>query len=296
MSSAPQFSDVGKQARGVFGSGYNHGKVTMGVKQKVKEYDVSLSVSAKDDLDRSSLKSDTSISTKIQHVVLPQPISVSIKTDSNGNVSTDAAYKEKLNDEITVSSSVGLDLKTKKGKGGANCTYSFPFVSGILNANAVIDGQTKEISKPGATASACFGTKEFAIGCQVNVDLEKQEIKKREVVSQAAVDNLEISFSSCDGTKFGAGFYYKVRDTSYAFQTSVDKASKDPTFRSGVAFTCKYSKEVTFSAKLNSVGQVAGSFNNKVSPNLTLAASVMVDTLSFTGYEKHSIGLGISLS
>lgn len=178
MSSAPQFSDVGKQARGVFGSGYNHGKLTMGVKQKVKEYDVSLSVSAKDDLDRSSLKSDTSISTKIQHVVLPQPISVSIKTDSNGNVSTDAAYKEKLNDEITVSSSVGLDLKTKKGKGGANCTYSFPFVSGILNANAVIDGQTKEISKPGATASACFGTKEFAIGCQVNVDLEKQEIKK----------------------------------------------------------------------------------------------------------------------
>merc|ERR1719431_445665 len=129
----PSYSDIGKQARDVFGKGYHFGLVKLDVKSKIKEHGLSLT---------EKWNTDNSLNTTVDYDKLCDGLKLTLdgsfqpnSGDKAGKFKTEYKHEKFLfNADVNLASSPVVNMSTSVGHGPYALGYqtAFPLESPLL--------------------------------------------------------------------------------------------------------------------------------------------------------------------
>jgi len=279
--SPPTFGDLGKQARDIFGKGYNFGVVKLETKSKSQ--------------------TGVEVTSGGMHVLESGKVNGNLETKYKCN-EHGLTFTEAWSTDNILKTEVALDDKVAKGlklvlnssfapatgvvKGVVKSTYKADIIT--VNTDSSLD------ACPALTGAAVVAYKKWMLGGQVGFDSAKSKLTKANFSVGFSDKDFTLHTFCNDGAEYGGSLYHKIsKDLEGAVDVGYSNGSNLTKFGMG----CKYSLDGSsiVRAKVNNASQVGLSYQHTLKDGVTLTLSTMLDAKNFAG-GKHKLGLALDFS
>jgi len=272
------YSDIGKQARDVFGKGYHFGLVKLDVKSKSSS-GVQINASGSSSTDGSKVSG--SLETKYK--IAEHGLSLTEKWNTNNSLSTTLDYEKLVPGlKLTLDGSFEPNTGVKAGKFKTEYKHDKLLFNADLNLAA----------NPVVNIASTVGHGPYTLGYQTAFDTGKSALTKHNLALAFASGDMIMHATASDAKVFGGGVYLK---NSSSLETGITLSSGSG---SGSAFAlgCKYTlgPDASIRAKVDNASQVGLSYQQKLRDGITLTMSANVDgkKLNDAG---HKLGVAIEM-
>lgn len=274
----PSYSDIGKQARDVFGKGYHFGVVKLEVKSKT-----STGVEFTAGGNSSNGKVAGNLETKYKCSDYGMTFTEKWNTDNTLNATVDVQDKVMPGVKLTLDGNYQPNTGAMAGKLKTEYKHEKLVFSADVNLAA----------NPVVNASASVGQGPWAVGYQTAFDAGKSALVKNNFALSYATPEMIIHATGTDKKVFGGGVYHKVKpglETGVTINSAVGGAT---TFAVG----CKYdlAKDSCVRAKVDNSSMVGLSFQQKLKDGITLTLSTAIDGTKLN-QPGHKVGLALEMS
>jgi voltage-dependent anion channel protein 2 len=257
----PSYSDIGKQARDVFGKGYHFGLVKLEVKSKSAS---GLEFTAGGNTTTDGGKVSGSIESKM--TVKEHGLKLTEKWNTDNSIGATVDYEKLMPGlKLTLDSSFQPNTGDKSGK------FKTEYKHEKLLFNADM-GLTKS---PVVNMSAAVGHGPYALGYQTAFDSGKSALTKHNLALNYNAGDMVMHGSLADFKVYGGGVYLK---NSSALETGITGSC---TVGGGSTFAigCKYAldKDAAVRAKVDTNSQIGLSYQQKLRDGCTVTLSTNLD-------------------
>lgn len=273
----PSFSDIGKQARDVFGKGYHFGLVKLDVKSKSSN---GVQVNASGSTTTDGGKVSGSLETKYK--IAEHGLSLTEKWNTSNSLSTTLDYEKLLPGlKLTLDGSFEPNSGAKSGK----------FKTEYKHEKLLFNADLNLAANPVVNMSSTVGHGPYTLGYQAAFDTGKSALAKQNLALSYSSGDMILHGTATDSKVFGGGIYLK---NSPSLETGVTVSSSSAS--SSFAVGCKYNlgPDASVRAKVDNTSQVGLSYQQKLRDGITLTMSANIDgkKLNEPG---HKLGLALEM-
>jgi len=274
----PSYSDIGKQARDVFGKGYHFGLVKLDVKSKTSS-GVEFSAGGSSSTDGGKVTGSLETKYKIKE----HGLSLTEKWNTDNSLNTTVDY-DKLCEglKLTLDGSFQPNSGDKSGK----------FKTEYKHEKFLFNADLNLASSPVVNMSTSVGHGAYSLGYQTAFDSGKSALTKHNLALAYHAGVMFLHGTASVSKVFGGGVYLK---NSPKLETGVT-ASSAVGGSSSFGIGCKYSlgPDASLRAKVNNASQVGLSYQQKLRDGITLTMSANIDgnKLNEPG---HKLGLALEM-
>lgn len=274
----PSYSDIGKQARDVFGKGYHFGLVKLEVKSKSAS---GLEFTAGGNTTTDGGKVSGSLETKMACKDHGLKLTEKWNTDNSVNATVDY---EKLMPGLKLTLDGSFQPNTGDKAGKLKTEYKHDRI--LFNADMGL------ASSPVVNMSAAVGHGPYALGYQTAFDTGKSALTKHNLALNYAAGDMTLHTTSSDFKVFGGGIYLK---NSAQLETGIT-ASSTIGGGSNFAIGCKYAldKDAAVRAKVDTNSQIGLSYQQKLRDGITMTLSSNIDGTKLN-QPGHKLGLCLEM-
>jgi len=274
----PSFSDIGKQARDVFGKGYHFGLVKLDVKSKTSS---GVEFTAAGNTTTDGGKVGGSLETKYK--VADKGLSLTEKWTTENSLNTTVDY-----DKLVPGLKLTLDaqfLPVKSSIGVAKFKTEYKHEKLLFNADVNL------APSPVVNLATSVGHGPYAVGYQTAFNTGESTLTKHNLALAYNAGDLIIHATASDSKVFGGGVFIK---NSPKLETGVTISSAE----SGASFAvgCKYTlgPDASIRAKVNNTSQIGLSYQQKLRDGVTLTMSTNIDGTKLNE-PGHKLGLALEM-
>jgi len=275
--SPPSYSDIGKQARDVFGKGYHFGLIKLDVKSKTSS---GVEFNAGGSTTTDGGKVTGSLETKYK--IKEQGLSLTEKWSTDNSLNTTVDYDKLLPGlKLTLDGSFQPNSGDKSGK----------FKTEYKHEKFLFNADLNLASSPVINMSSSVGHGPYALGYQTAFDSGKSALTKHNLALAYNAGDMILHATATDSKVFGGGVYLK---NSPALETGVTVSSSGGGSTFGIG--CKYTlgPDASLRAKVNNGSQVGLSYQQKLRDGITVTMSTNIDGTKLNE-PGHKLGLCLEM-
>lgn len=279
--SPPSYSDLGKQARDVFGKGFHFGLLKLDVKTKTNS-GVEFNSGGVSNQDTGKVFGNLETKYKIKEHGL--------------------TFSEKWNTDNTLSAEVSIQDKIAKGlKLSADCSFAPQtgsktgrVKSAFLNDRVAMNvDMDMFLAGPIIAASAVVGYQGWLAGYQTAFDSQKSKVTRNNFALGFSTGDFILHTNVDDGQEFGGSIYQKVSpQLETGIQLSWSAGSNNTRF--GIGAKYDLDNDASVRAKVNNASQIGLGYQQKLRDGITLGMSVLIDGKNFNS-GGHKFGAALEL-
>jgi len=277
----PSYSDLGKQARDIFGKGYHFGLWKLDCKTKT-ESGVEFSTSGHSNQDTGKVFG--SLETKYK--VPEYGLTFTEKWNTDNTLYTDVTHTDKLLKglKLTFEGSFAPQSGNKNGK--LKVSYGHDLVQ--VNSDVNLD-----LAGPVVNASAVVGWEGWLAGYQTAFDTQKGKLVTNNFALGYTNKEIAVTTNVNDGNEFNGSIYHKVNNTlGCGVQLSWTSGSNATKFGIGAQYNLE--KDAVVRAKVNNSSQIGLSYQQKLRDGVTATLSTLIDGKNFNA-GGHKVGVALEL-
>uniref|UniRef100_D3TRY2 Porin n=3 Tax=Glossina TaxID=44049 RepID=D3TRY2_GLOMM len=277
----PSYSDLGKQARDIFGKGYHFGLWKLDCKSKTSS---GIEFSTSGHSNTESGKVFGSLETKYK--VSDYGLTLTEKWNTDNTLFTEVAVQDKLLE--------GLKLAFEGSFAPQSGNKSGKFKVGYGHDNVKIDSDMNvDLSGPLVNASAVLGYEGWLAGYQTAFDSQNTKLTTNNFALGYATKDFVLHTAVNNGEEFSGSIFQKCNDNlDIGVQLSWASGSNNTKFGLGAKF--QLDKDAALRAKVNNACQVGLGYQQKLRDGITLYLSTLVDGKNFNA-GGHKIGVALEL-
>jgi len=259
----PTFVDLGKQARDLFGKGYNHGLIK--VESTTRGNDngtVEFKTNAAHNLSNEKLSGNVDIKYKVpQH-----GLTLTEKFTTEGTLGTVV----EVNDQFARGLKVTLDTLYVPNTGKRDATLKTEWTNDAFKVNASLT----LVGSPIANLAGVYGYNGILFGINGKYDLSANELKNTSVAFGYEQPSYTIHSFTNDGKEFGGSLYHRVHKNvelgaTLGWVTGEDKTSY------ALGSTYRISPDLLLRAKIDNKSNVGLAITHALGPNLKATVSTL---------------------
>jgi len=275
----PTFADLGKQARDLFGKGYNHGVLKVETTTRGNENGtVEFKTNASHNLGNEKLTGNLEVKYKVpQHGV-----TLTEKWNTEGTLGTIL----EINNQFARGLKTTLDTTyvPTTGKRDALLKTEWTNNNVKLNANLTL------IGGPVANLSGVYSHNGFLFGANGKYDVSTNELKGTSVAFGYEHPSYTIHSYTNDGKEFGGSLYHRVHKNvelgaQLGWVTGEDKTSY------AVGSTYRISPDLLLRAKVDNKSNVGLAVTHALGPNVKATVSTLFGLTAANATNKLGFGL-----
>jgi len=281
MAPPPSYSDLGKQARDIFGKGYHFGLWKLDCKTKT-ESGVEFSTSGNSNQETGKVVG--SLETKYK--VNDYGLTLSEKWTTDNTLFTEVSHTDKFVQglKLTFEGSFAPHTGNKNGKLKASYGQDLVKIDSDVNIN---------LAGPVINASGVVGYEGWLAGYQTAFDTQKTKLVTNNFAVGYVCREFAVHTNVNDGQEFAGSVYHKVNnDLGCGVQLSWSAGSNNTKF--GIGAQYNLDKDATVRAKVNNSSQIGLGYQQKLRDGITLTLSTLIDGKNFNA-GGHRIGVALEL-
>lgn len=275
----PTFGDLGKQARDVFGKGYNFGVVKLDCKTK-SEAGVEIKSGGTHVLEAGKVNGN--LETKLKCADYGVTLTEGWSTD---NVLTTEVSME---DKPSKGLKLVLNTKFAPATGKLNGTIKSTYKTDALSVNL---DSTLDPSGPLLTGAGVASYRNWLLGGQVGFDSAKSKLTKTNFAVGFAGPDFNLHTFCNDGAEYGGSLHQKVNKEVEA-AVDVGYSSSSNVTRFGLGCKVKLDASSSVHAKVNNTSQIGLGYQHKLRDGVTITLSTLLDAKNFSA-GGHKLGLAL---
>jgi len=279
--SPPLYSDLGKQARDVFGKGFHFGLVKLDVKSKTSS-GVELNSSGVSNQESGKVTGSLEAKYKLKEY----NTTVSTKWNTSNVLSSKFEIQNLMMNglKITMDTTLNVGSNMKDGKVTAEYRHDLVTLTGDVDLN---------LSGPLINASAVLGHGKWLAGYQMAYDTAKSKLTKNNVGVGLTANDFFLHLNMNDGQIFGGSIYKKLdKQTECGFTLGWTASANTTTI--GIGAKHQLDESASVRAKINNSRQLGLGYQQKLRDGITLGLSALVDGMNF--YQGgHKVGMSLEL-
>jgi len=274
----PSYSDIGKQARDVFGKGYHFGLVKLEVKSKSAS---GIEFTAGGNTTTDGGKVNGSLETKWSCKENGVKLTEKWTTDNTINATMD--YEKLMPGlKLTLDGNFQPNSGDKAGK----------FKTEYKHDRILFNADLNLAKSPVVNMAASMGHGPYALGYQTSFDSGKSALTKHNLALNYNAGDMILHCSSNDFKVFGGGIYLKNNsrlETGITCSSALGGASN-------FAIGCKYAldKDASVRAKVDTNSQIGLSYQQKLRDGVTVTLSSNLDGTKLN-QPGHKLGLCLEM-
>jgi len=280
--SPPTYGDLGKQAKDIFGKGYNFGVVKLDCKTK-SATGVEVSSGGTHVLDCGKVNGNLETKYKCSE----HGVTLTEGWSTDNVLSTEMVVEDKVTKGLKLVLNSKFAPATGNISGTVKSTYKLDALS--LNLDSTLD--TKG---PVLNGAAVASYSSWLLGANVGFDTSKSKLTKTNFSVGFSAKDFQLHTFCNDGAEYGGSIYQKInKDLEGAIDIGYSSSSNVTRFGIG----CKYALDSSSSvrAKINNTSQLGLGYQHKLRDGVTFTLSSLLDVKNF-GAGGHKLGLAVDFS
>lgn len=279
--SPPAYSDLGKNARDLFGKGYHFGLWKLDLKTKT---DSGVEFTTAGHSAQDTGKVFGSLETKYK--VKEYGLTFSEKWNTDNTLASEVAVENQLVKGLKLSfdGSFAPQTGTKSGK----------FKTSYAHEKIRLDGDVGlDLAGPLINASAVVGYQGWLAGYQVGFDSKENKLKQNNFALGYTTGDFVLHTSVNDGKKFGGSIYQRCSDR---LETGVDLSWTSGSNATVFGIATKYAldKDACVRAKVDNSSKIGLGYQQKLRDGITMTLSTQIDAKNFNA-GGHKVGCALEL-
>lgn len=281
--SPPTYGDLGKQARDVFGKGYNFGVFKLDCKSK-SDAGVEISAGGSNVMETGKVLANVETKYKVKE----HGLTLTEKWNTDNTLSTELALEDKLTQGLKLVLASTFVPHNGKKSGVLKTTYKADALT--LNLDSTLNLKAGPIMNGAAVAYY----KNWLLGYQMAFDTSKSKLTKNNFAVGFIQKDFILHTYANDGAEFGGSLYHKInRD----LEGAVDLGWSANSNTTRCAIGCKYNldRDASVRAKVDNNCRIGLAYQFRVRDGITLGLSCQVDGKNFN-QGGHKTGLSLDLA
>jgi len=277
----PSYSDLGKNARDIFGKGYHFGLWKLDVKTRTSS-GVEFTTSGNSNQD--SGKVSGSLETKYK--LKEHGLTFSEKWNTDNTLTSEVAVENQLVKGLKLSfdGSFAPQTGSKTGR----------FKAGYSHERVRLDGDVNvDLAGPLINASAVVDYQGWLAGYQLAFDTQKSKLTANNFALGYITGDFVLHTNVNDGREFGGSIYQRCSDR---LETGVQLSWTSGTNATKFSIGAKYDldKESSVRAKVNNSSQIGLAYQQRLRDGITLSLSTLIEGKNFNA-GGHKVGIALEL-
>lgn len=277
----PSFSDLGKQARDIFGKGYHFGLWKLDCKTKTAS---GIEFNSGGQSNQETGKVFGSLETKYK--VNDYGLTLTEKWNTDNSLFTEVAVQDKLLE--------GLKLAFEGSFAPQSGNKSGKFKVAYGHENVKIDSDVNvDLNGPLINASAVLGYEGWLAGYQTAFDTQNVKLTTNNFALGYTTKDFVLHTAVNDGQEFSGSIFQKCSDKiDVGIQLSWTSGTNNTKF--GLGGKYQLDRDAALRAKVNNNCQVGLGYQQKLRDGITLTLSTLIDGKNFNA-GGHKIGVALEL-
>jgi len=277
----PTFADLGKQARDLFGKGYNHGLIKVETTTCGNENgNVEFKTNTSHNLASEKLAGNVDIKYKIPQ----QGLTLTEKWNTDGVLGTVV----EINNQFARGLKATLDTSYTPNTGKRDALLKTEWT----NENVKLNANLTLIGGPVANLSGVYSHNGFLFGVSNKYDLSTNESKTTSVAFGYEHPSYTIHSYTNDGREFGGSLYHRVHK-NVELGAQLGWISGDDKSSYALGSTYRISPDLLLRAKIDNKSNVGLAATHALSPNLKFTVSSL---FGLTAGSKNTLGVGFEFN
>jgi len=274
----PSYSDIGKQARDVFGKGYHFGLVKLEVKSKTSS---GVEFTAGGNTTTDGGKVSGSLETK--YSIKEHGLKLTEKWTTDNSLNTTIDYEKLMPGlKLTLDSSFQPDSGNKSGK----------FKTEYKHDKFLFNADVNLAASPVVNMATSVGHGPYALGYQTAFDTGKSTLTKHNLALAYTSGDMILHATATDAKLFGGGIYLKNSDKLETGVTIAAGGGGASSFAIGAKYVL--GPDACLRAKVNNASQIGLSYQQKLRDGITVTMSTNLDGTKLNE-PGHKLGLAIEM-
>lgn len=278
----PTFADLGKQARDLFGKGYNHGLIKLETTTRGNENgNVEFKTNAAHNLQNEKLAGGVDIKYKIpQH-----GLTLTEQWNTEGVLGTVV----EINNQFARGLKATLDTSYVPNTGKRDALLKTEWT----NENVKLNANLTLLGGPVANLSGVYCHNGFLLGVSHKYDLSTNESKSTSVAFGYEHPFYTVHSYTNNGTEFGGSLYHRVhKNVELGAQLGWVNGDEKTSF--GLASTYRISPDLLLRAKIDNRSNVGLAVTHALSPNLKATVSSLFGLTAAN--KENRLGFGLEFN
>jgi len=277
----PSYSDLGKNARDIFGKGYHFGLWKLDIKTKTPT-GIEFSTAGHSNQENGKVFGSLEAKYKISDYGL----TVTEKWNTDNTLFSEAAVQDQLVKGLKLSLEGTFAPQTGSKNGKFKVAYG--------QENVKIDSDVNiDLAGPLVNASTVIGYEGWLAGYKTAFDSQKSAITTNNFALGYTAKDFVLHTSVNDGQEFSGSVFQKCNDKlNCGVQLSWTSGSNATKFGIGAVYSLD--KDASVRAKVNNQSQVGLGYQQKLRDGITLTLSTLIDAKNFNA-GGHKIGCALEL-
>ncbi|CAO1355611.1 unnamed protein product [Diamesa hyperborea] len=277
----PAYSDLGKNARDVFGKGYHFGLWKLDLKTKTSS---GVEFTSAGHSNQDNGKVFGSLETKYK--VKEYGLTFSEKWNTDNTLTSEVAVENQLVQGLKLSFDGSFAPQTGSKTGRFKTAYSHERVR--LDGDVNID-----LAGPLINASGVVGYQGWLAGYQLAFDTQKSKLTGNNFALGYTTGDFVLHTNVNDGREFGGSIFQRCSDRlETGVQLNWTSGSNATKF--GIAAKYALDKDAAVRAKVSNNSQIGLGYQQKLRDGITLTLSTLIDGKNFNA-GGHKIGVALEL-
>lgn len=277
----PSYSDLGKQARDIFGKGYHFGLWKLDCKTKTQS---GIEFNTSGHSNQESGKVFGSLESKYK--VPDYGLTLTEKWNTDNTLFTEVACQDKILEGLKLSFEANFAPQTGDKNGKIKAAYGQDYVKIDSDVNIDLNG-------PLINASAVLGYEGWVGGYQTAFDTQNAKLTTNNFSLGFSTKDFVLHTNVNDGQEFGGSVYQKCNDKlEYGIQLSWTTGGNNTKF--GIGAKYQLDGDACLRAKVNNASQVGLGYQQKLREGITLFISTLIDGKNFNS-GGHKVGVALEL-
>lgn len=277
----PSYSDLGKQARDIFGKGYHFGLWKLDCKTTTAS-GIEFNTAGHSNQDNGKVFGSLETKYKVKEYGL----TFTEKWNTDNTLNTEIAVQDKLLEGLKLSFEGSFAPQTENKTGKFKVCYGQENVQ--INSDINVD-----LAGPLVNASGVFGYQGWLAGYQTAFDTQKSKITTNNFALGYKTKDFVVHTNVNDGHEFNGSIFQKCSDKiDCGVQLSWTSGSNATKF--GIGAKYQLDDDACLRAKVNNASQVGLGYQQKLRDGVTLTLSTLVDGKNFNA-GGHKIGVALEL-
>jgi len=279
--SPPAYSDLGKNARDVFGKGFHFGLIKLDVKTKTA---CGVEFNTGGSSNQESGEIFGSLETKYK--VKEYGLTFTEKWNTDNTLGTDVTIQDQLVKGLKLTG----DFTFSPQSGNKSSKVKAAFQHDVMALNADVDLAS---DGPVLQGAAVFGYQGWLAGYQAGYDTHNKKLTKNNFALGFSTGDFILHTNVDDGQEFGGSIYQRV---SPRLETGIQLAwsSGSNNTRFGIGAKYDLDRDASVRAKINNTCQIGLGYQQRLREGITLTLSALVDGKNFNS-GGHKIGMALEL-
>lgn len=277
----PTYSDLGKNARDVFGKGYHFGLIKVDCKTKTAS---NVEFNTGGVSNQESGKVFGSLETKYK--VKDYGLTFSEKWNTDNTLATEVSVQDQLLNGLKMSADCTFAPQTGNKTGRVKAAFQNDMCA--LNCDVDLD-----MAGPLIQASAVVGHQGWLAGYQTGFDTQTSKLTKNNFALGFSTGDFILHTNVDDGQEFGGSIYQKL---SPQLETGIQLAWSAGSNNTKFGIGAKYDldADACIRAKVNNSCQIGLGYQQRLREGITITLSTLIDGMNFNN-GGHKIGLALEL-